>query len=169
MTIETVKINVKRLNLNGVKYLLSLDNIVYDTTTHKKIGIWNNGKVILITDEDEEEDDDDDEEEEEHIVSISAEEQIKNDATANMYAEEDEDEDECCGKHCDETKNLKLGLGYKRFKNYLEQQLWCDYCYISNTTNKCNTCWEIYSYTELIAYDNHSKYICQKCAKYEYR
>ena len=66
---------------------------------------------------------------------------------------EEEEEKECCGKHCCETKGLKIGKGWNRYHLNIEEmiteQLWCEYCYEKNTTQKCKGCWEVSPYTDM--------------------
>ena len=66
---DTQQISVKRFELNGVKYLLSSQNILYDPITQDPIAILNpinNSILPLPHDDDDEEDEDEDEDEDNH-------------------------------------------------------------------------------------------------------
>ena len=67
--------------------------------------------------------------------------------------EEDEDLPECCGKYCDETTGLKLGMGWYKYHSsvadMITEQLWCENCYTDNTGHECKGCSEYFPYTEM--------------------
>lgn len=66
---------------------------------------------------------------------------------------DDEDEPECCGKHCDETKGLKKAMCFNRYyeneTDMVTEQLVCDKCFDDLTTSYCYSCSETYPYTEM--------------------
>lgn len=66
---------------------------------------------------------------------------------------QEEEEGECCGKHCDETNNLKLAMGWNRYHlnedEMITEQLFCEDCIEEYTTSKCKGCSETYKYTEM--------------------
>lgn len=83
---------------------------------------------------------------------------------------------ECCGKHCDETKGLKLGMGWNRWHssvtNMITEQLWCENCYKDCVGNECKGCSEYYSYTEMTYKEGgafgealycYDQYFCKSC------
>lgn len=83
---------------------------------------------------------------------------------------------ECCGKHCDETNGLKLGMGWYRYHlsvaDMIQSQLWCEYCYTNNTGHKCKECSEYYPYTEMTYQEGgafgkacygYDQYFCKRC------
>jgi len=83
---------------------------------------------------------------------------------------------ECCGKHCDETIGLKLGMGWNRYHfsvaDMIQSQLWCEYCYATNTGHNCKGCSEYYTYTEMTYQDGgafgeacycYDQYFCKVC------
>ena len=57
--VETKKISVKRLTVNGVEYLKDGDNILYDSKTKEEIGIWNPVTKTIEEFDDEDEDEED--------------------------------------------------------------------------------------------------------------
>lgn len=57
--VETKKISVKRLIVNGVEYLKDGDNILYDSKTKEEIGIWNPVTKTIEEFDDEDEDEED--------------------------------------------------------------------------------------------------------------
>jgi hypothetical protein len=67
--------------------------------------------------------------------------------------EEEEDLPTCCGKHCDETEGLKLGMGWNRWhssvKDMITEQLWCENCYKDCVGSECKSCSEYFPYTEM--------------------
>lgn len=64
-------ISVKRITIDGEKYLIDGDDNLYDTKTQEQIGTYDRmGGVITFFEEEEDEDDDDDEEEEEYFKTI---------------------------------------------------------------------------------------------------
>jgi hypothetical protein len=71
----------------------------------------------------------------------------------NGEYDEEEAEPECCGKHCDETEGLKLGMGWNRWhssvKDMITDQLWCENCYKDCVGRECKSCSEYYPYTEM--------------------
>jgi hypothetical protein len=86
------------------------------------------------------------------------------------------EKDECCGKNCDETNGLKLGMGWNRFyssvADMIQSQLWCEYCYTDNTGRDCKGCSEYYPYTEMTykvgdafgeACYCYDQYFCKMC------
>ena len=101
--------------------------------------------------------------------------QMTNDEDKILEIEEEE-LPTCCGKHCDETKNLKLEKGWNRFyvgvEDMIQEQLFCEICIAGYTTAKCSGCSETYKYTEmeyrdggafgeeLYAYDS---FFCKQC------
>ena len=116
-------------------------------------------KLIDLQEEEEEDEDEEDEEEDE---------------TEEDKTEEDETDEEelptCCGKHCDETKGLKLGMGYNRWysskADMITEQLWCEYCYPLNIGNECKCCSKYHPYTEMIYVKGEGKFYCKPCIKY---
>jgi hypothetical protein len=67
---------------------------------------------------------------------------------------DDEEQPECCGKHCDQTKNLKLGLAfnpdhYGNVNPMYKEQLFCNYCYDDWTKKECKGCSESHNYIDL--------------------
>lgn len=74
---------------------------------------------------------------------------------ADCYkGEYDEEEPECCGKHCGSTKNLKLGLAfnpdhYGNVNPMYKEQLFCNYCYDDWTKKECKGCSESHNYIDL--------------------
>ena len=63
---------------------------------------------------------------------------------AGCYNGEYDDKPECCGKHCDETEGLKLGMGWNRWHlsvtDMITEQLWCENCYKDYVGNEdCRT------------------------------
>ena len=94
------------------------------------------------------------------------------------HPEPDEDEDKpyCCGKHCDETEGLKLGMGWYRhhlsIAEMITEQLWCEECFKENTGHECKGCSEYYPYTEMTykeggAFGNalycYDQFFCKSC------
>jgi hypothetical protein len=71
----------------------------------------------------------------------------------DITSDEEEAESECCGKHCDETEGLKLGMGWNRWhssvKDMITDQLWCENCYKDCVGRECKSCSEYYPYTEM--------------------
>lgn len=59
---EKEKISVKKVELNGKKYLKSSENILYDAETQDVVGKWDEEKKEIIFEELEEEEEDEDEE-----------------------------------------------------------------------------------------------------------
>ena len=98
---------------------------------------------------------------------------------ANYEPSTDEDEDddeECCGKHCSETNNLTLAMGWYRYASneyeMIKEQLFCELCIEDYTTSRCKACSETYKYTEMkyktggrFGEDNNS-FFCIACIKY---
>ncbi len=72
---------------------------------------------------------------------------------AKMVTEIKKEEQICCGKHCDETKGLKSGMGWNRYfvstKDLIKEQLFCEYCYDIYTKQQCLGCCETYSYKNM--------------------
>jgi len=68
--------------------------------------------------------------------------------------EEEEEEDECYGKHCSNTKGLKLGLGLKRNHsdnddNIFSEELYCDECAVYCCFADCRQCSDNFPMTEI--------------------
>jgi len=98
---------------------------------------------------------------------------------ANCYAGEYDDKPECCGKHCDETEGLKLGMGWNRWHSsvtdMITEQLWCENCYKDCVGNECKSCCEYYPYTEMTYHEGgafgealycYDQYFCKSCVEY---
>ena len=92
---------------------------------------------------------------------------------------EEEDEPECCGKHCSQTKNLKLVMGWNRLhfteKEMITEQLFCEDCIEEYTTSKCKGCSDTYKYTDMEYRDGgnfgealygHDDFFCKSCIKH---
>ena len=89
---------------------------------------------------------------------------------------EEEELPTCCGKYCEETKNLKLEKGWYRFhfgvEDMIQEQLFCEECISEYTTSKCKGCSETYKYTEMEYRDGgafgealygHDDFFCKPC------
>ena len=63
--------------------------------------------------------------------------------------DDDEDEDECFGKHCCNTENLKLGKCWSRIKQATTEELICEECWEQETKQKCVACCETYTHDQL--------------------
>ncbi len=67
--------------------------------------------------------------------------------------EEEEDLPTCCGKNCDETKGLKLGMGWNLYHfttaDMITEQLWCENCANEYMGHACKGCREYHPYTEM--------------------
>ena len=102
---------------------------------------------------------------------------IEDNYDTGFFEEEEEDESmECCGKHCDETNGLILGLGLYRYHSsvadMITEQLWCEDCYTWNTGHECKGCNEYHSYTEMTYKEGggfgealyyYDQYFCKEC------
>jgi len=95
---------------------------------------------------------------------------------AGCYNGEYDDKPECCGKHCDETEGLKLGMGWNRWHlsvtDMITEQLWCVNCYKDYVGNECKSCCEYYPYTEMTYHEggafgddpwSSAMFFCKSC------
>ena len=95
---------------------------------------------------------------------------------AGCYNGEYDDKPECCGKHCDETEGLKLGMGWNRWHlsvtDMITEQLWCENCYKDYVGNECKSCCEYYPYTEMTYHEggafgddpwSSAMFFCKSC------
>lgn len=69
------------------------------------------------------------------------------------HDEEEEDLPTCCGKYCEETKGLKLGMGWYRHHSsvcdMITEQLFCENCFDEFTGHECKGCSEYYPYSQM--------------------
>jgi hypothetical protein len=89
------------------------------------------------------------------------------------------EDEECCGKYCDESKNLTKAMGWNRYhfskEDMITEQLFCEICIEDYTTEKCKSCGEKYKFIEMEYKDGggfgealygHDDFFCVPCIKY---